>query len=116
MSRVLENPVVYVTVSVLFALAVLSTLVFGGSLPAFSPTILPAAYAVEKAIIQPAGTPLPPPDPDGHLLYAGTPLPPPDPDGRLLYVGTPLPPPDPDGRLLYRGTPLPPPDPDYTRA
>jgi hypothetical protein len=120
MSRIFENSVVYVTVSLLFALAVVATLVGGGSLPTFSPTAVPEQPASEimlmssirSAIGSYTGTPLPPPDPDQQLRYAGTPLPPPDPDQQLRYAGTPLPPPDPDQHLRYAGTPLPPPDPD----
>lgn len=95
MSRIFENSVVYVTVSLLFALAVLSTLVVGGSLPAFSPTVVPQD-TVNLGAVLPQGIPLPPPDPDGRLRHAGTPLPPPDPDLYPRYAGTPLPPPDPD--------------------
>lgn len=111
MSRVLQNPVVYLTVSVLFALAVLTTLVAGGSLPAFSPTV-PPVELTKVSLAEPAGIPLPPPDPDARVLPTGIPLPPPDPDAVVRVVGIPLPPPDPDHGLRNLGIPLPPPDPD----
>jgi len=109
MSRIFENSVVYVTVSLLFALAVVATLVGGGSLPAFSPTVVPL-NTVNVGSVTPYGIPFPPPDPDSRVHLAGIPLPPPDPDARLRHAGIPLPPPDPDA--LRAGIPLPPPDPD----
>ena len=97
MSRLLQNRIVFYTVCVLFALAVGTSFLPGGSLPAFGGGLLPESS--QQLIAQ---SPWPPPDPGPELLaLTQSPWPPPDPGPELLALNqSPWPPPDPGPELL----------------
>jgi hypothetical protein len=80
MSRLLQNKMVFYTVCALFALAVGTSFLPGGSLPVFGGGLLPESS--QQVIAQ---SPLPPPDPGPEVLALNqSPLPPPDPGPEVL--------------------------------
>jgi hypothetical protein len=91
MYEICKSKLVYVCVCAMFAVAVCTSILAGGSVPGFGSGLLP-----ESTVAQ---LPTPPPDPDGPwVTLAGLPVPPPDPDGPwVTLAGLPVPPPDPDG-------------------
>ena len=97
MFRLLQNKMVFYTVCALFTLAVGTSFLPGGSLPAFGSGMLPASS--QQAVAQ---SPYPPPDPGPELLALSQSLyPPPDPGPELLALTqSPYPPPDPGTELL----------------
>jgi hypothetical protein len=78
MTRLLGNSVLYVTVCVLFVLAICANVFSGGSIPEFSTRLVPQSVQLEIS-----HGPVPPPDPDVTLRLAHGPVPPPDPDVML---------------------------------
>ena len=109
MFRLLQNKMVFFTVCALFALAVGTSFLPGGSFPAFGSGMLPASS--QQAIAQ-SPWPLPDPGPD-VLALNQSPYPPPDPGPEVLALNqSPYPPPDPGPEVLaLNQSPYPPPDP-----
>jgi hypothetical protein len=83
-------------------LAVVASLLSGGSLPTFSPAVAPqpvgeitASQLVERVTLPPHGIPLPPPDPWDACAMPAFHCGPADADVLVRQAGIPLPPPDP---------------------
>ena len=79
MYEMCKSKLVYVCVCTMFAVAVCTSILAGGSVPDSGTGLLP-----ESTLAQ---APLPPPDPDGPWMrLAQAPLPPPDPDGPWMRL------------------------------
>jgi hypothetical protein len=96
MSKILENSKVYAAVCVLFVLAICTSIIAGGSIPAFGTGLLPPSVPMELS-----QSPLPPPPPQtppARVELSQSPLPPPPPQtppARVELSQSPLPPPPP---------------------
>ena len=78
MTKILQNVAVYIAVCILFVLAVTTSILAGGSLPAFGTGVLPHADSITVS-----QSPFPPPPPDTPPVrrqLAQSPFPPPPPD------------------------------------